>query len=160
MRLLRRPELRILALVAIAVAAWLTVRDSGTPATTAARQAPVSWIGLVNQGRPVVDTAGRVIVVLNTPSVAQHVAQVGLATQQAARRWAAEAFAAQQQVLIQLARHGFAVKPDYRYARVLDGFSARLDPRAIALLQRNSEIAAVYPVRVGYPAAIARTSAR
>jgi subtilisin family serine protease len=160
MRLLRRPELRILALAAIAVAAWLTVRHSSSPTTTAAREAPVSWIGLLNQVRPPVDTAGRVIVVLNTPSVAQHVVQAGLATQQAERRWAAEAYAAQQQVLIQLARHGFAVKPDYRYARVLDGFSADLDPRAIALLQRNPEVAAIYPVRVAYPAAIARTSAR
>src|SRR5262249_15815863 len=61
---------------------------------------------------------------------------------------------------IQLARHGFNVKADYRYARVLDGFSADLDPRAIALLERNSEVAGVYPVRIAYPAAIATTSAR
>jgi subtilisin family serine protease len=160
MRLLRRPELRILVLAAIAVGAWLTVRHSSTTPTPRARPAPVSWVGLVNHVRPAVDTAGRVIVVLNTPSVAQHAARAGLATQQAERRWAAEAYAAQQQVLIQLARHGFAVKPDYRYARVLDGFSAHLDPRAIALLQRNPEVAAVYPVRVAYPAAIARTSTR
>jgi subtilisin family serine protease len=158
MRLLRRPELRIVALIAIAVAAWLTVRHSSTPATPGALPVSASWIGLVNQVRPSVDTSGRVIVVLNTPSVAQHAAQVGPVTQQAERRWAAEAYAAQQQVLIQLARHGFNVKPDYRYARVLDGFSANLDPRAIALLQRNSEVAAVYPVRVAYPAAITRSA--
>jgi subtilisin family serine protease len=158
MRLLRRPELRILALAAIAVAAWLTVRHSSTPSTRSARPSPVSWVGLVNQARPSVDTSGRVIVVLNTPSVAQHVARVGLATQQAERRWTAEVYAAQQQVFIQLARHGFDVKPDYRYARVLDGFSADLDPRAVALLQRNSEVSAVYPVRVAYPAAMTRAA--
>src|SRR4051812_46952200 len=124
MRLLRRPELRILALAAIGVAAWLTVRHSEAPTTSKANPAPVSWVGLVNQARPAVDTSGRVIVVLQTPSVAQHVAKAKLATGQAERRWAAEAFAAQQQVLIQLARHGFSVTPDYRYARVIDGFSA------------------------------------
>jgi subtilisin family serine protease len=155
MRLLRRPELRIFLLVAIAVAAWLTVRHSSTSGPPAPKAAPVSWIGLVNQTRPAVDTAGRVIVVLKTPSVAQHVAVAGIATQQAERRWVGEAYAAQQQVLIQLARHGFSVHPDYTYARVLDGFSANLDPRAVALLERNPEVAGVYPVRIAYPSTIA-----
>jgi subtilisin family serine protease len=158
MRLLRRPELRILALVAIAIAAWLTVRHPSSRPAAPPKPTSVSWIGLVNQGRPAVDTAGRVIVVLNTPSVAQHLSRAGLATEQAERRWAAEAYAAQQQVLIQLARHGFSVDPDYRYARVLDGFSADLDPRAIALLEKNPEVAGVYPVRVAYPAAIERSA--
>src|SRR5262249_6625520 len=84
--------------------------------------------------------------------------QVKLATSQTERRWAAEAFAAQQQVLIQLARHGFSVDPAYRYARVLDGFAADLDPRAVALLQRNPEVTGVYPVRVAYPATIGSAS--
>jgi len=159
MRLLRRPELRILLLAAIGVAAWLTVRHPGSPTAVPAKSSPASWAGLVNQARPAVDTSGHVIVVLNTPSVAQHIAQVKLATGQAERRWAAEAYAAQQQVLIQLARHGFSVNPDYRYARVLDGFSADLDPRAIALLQRNPEVSGVYPVRIAYPATIGTASA-
>jgi subtilisin family serine protease len=154
MRLLRRPEVRIIALVAIGVAAWLTVRHS-RPATPAAQPAPVSWIGLVNQTRPAVDTSNRVIVVLKTPSVALQVTRAGPATEQTERRWAAQALAAQQQVLIQLARHGFSVKPDYRYARVIDGFAADLDPRAIQLLQHNSQVTGVYPVRVAYPATIA-----
>ena len=33
-------------------------------------------------------------------------------------------------MLTQLARHGLAVRPDYSYARVLDGFSASLDARS------------------------------
>ena len=94
------------------------------------------------------------IVVLRTPSVAQRVAETGFATEAAERRWTAEAFAAQQQVLTQLARHGLTTHPDYSYARVLDGFSALLDPRAVALLQRNPEVAGVYPVRIAYPAAL------
>ena len=32
-------------------------------------------------------------------------------------------------MLTQLARHGLTVRPDYSFARVLDGFSATLDPR-------------------------------
>ena len=158
MRLLRRPEVRIFALVAIGVAAWLTVRHSSSSTPPAAKPAQVSWIGLVNQARPAVDTAGRVIVVLKTPSVAQHVAAARIATGQAERRWTAEAYAAQQQVLIQLARHGFSIRPDYTYARVLDGFAADLDPRAIALLQHNPQIAGVYPVRVAYPSAISASA--
>ena len=96
---------------------------------------------------------------LKTPSVAQHVAAAKIATEQAERRWTAEAYAAQQQVLIQLARHGFSIRPDYTYARVLDGFSAKLDPRAIALLEHNPEVAGVYPVRIAYPSAVATSTA-
>ena len=77
------------------------------------------------------------IVVLRTPSVAERVARTGFASEAAERRWTAEAFAAQQQVLTQLARHGLTTRPDYSYARVLDGFSAALDPRAVALLERE-----------------------
>ena len=130
MRLLRRPELRVLLLIAIGAGAWLTVRHSHAPQPTAAATGPVSWSGLVGSSRPAVDLSGRYIVVLDTPSVAERVAKVGLATESAERRWTAEVLAAQQQVLLQLARHGFAVRPDYTYARVLDGFSAQLDPRA------------------------------
>ena len=85
------------------------------------------------------------IVVLRVPSVAQRVATAKLATEAAERRWAAEAFAAQQQVLTQLARHGLATRPDYSYARVIDGFSAVLDPRALPLLEHNPEVAGVFP---------------
>ena len=88
------------------------------------------------------------------PSVAQRLEHVKQATEQAERRWTAEAYAAQQQVLTQLARHDLTVRPDYSFARVLDGFSATLDPSAVALLEHNPEVAGVYPVRVAYPAAL------
>ena len=147
MRLLRRPELRIALLAAIGVAAWLTVRHSGTHETTPTSSAPPSWNGLVGTTRPAVDLSGRYIVVLKTPSVAQRVAGIRVATESAERRWTAEVFAAQQQVLTQLARHGLSVRPDYSFERVLDGFSAALDPRAVELLEHNPEIAGVYGVR-------------
>ena len=103
--------------------------------------------------------ANRMIVVLRVPSVAQRVATAKLATEAAERRWAAEAYAAQQQVLTQLARHGLATRPDYSYARVIDGFSAVLDPRALPLLEHNPEVAGVFPVRAAYPATIPLTAA-
>ena len=64
----------------------------------------------------------------------------------------AERYAAQQQVLIELAAHGLGVRPDYSFARVLDGFSASLDPRAVALLEQDPEVDGVYPVRAAFPA--------
>ena len=61
-------------------------------------------------------------------------------------------------MLTQLARHGLGVRPDYSFARVLDGFSAALDPRAVALLEHNPEVAGVYPVRAAYPAAVSAST--
>ena len=130
-------------------------RVTGAAATTPLPPpAAASWNGLVGPSRPAVTLTGREIVVLRTPSVAQRLEHVKQATEQAERRWTAEAYAAQQQVLTQLARHDLTVRPDYSFARVLDGFSATLDPSAVALLEHNPEVAGVYPVRVAYPAAL------
>ena len=157
MRPRRRPAIRLLVSVtvlgSIAAAAWLTVRQ--TPAAAPAAPATTgSWQGLVGDAHPAVSLAGQMIVVLRTPSVAQRLARVKLASEAAERRWSAEAFAAQQQVLTQLARHGLSVRPEYSYSRVLDGFSALLDPSAITLLEHNPEVAGVFPVRAAFPAAI------
>ena len=160
MRSRRRSELAVLVvLAAIGVAAWLTVRSSQPTATSSVAPQGVSWTGLVGSPRAALPHANRMIVVLRVPSVAQRVATAKLATEAAERRWAAEAFAAQQQVLTQLARHGLATKPDYSYARVIDGFSAVLDPRALPLLEHNPEVAGVFPVRAAYPATIPLTAA-
>ena len=59
--------------------------------------------------------------------------------------------AAQNEVLTTLAIHGILLRPDFRYMRVLDGFSAALDPRAIALLDQMPEVVGVYPVRPAFP---------
>src|SRR5262249_16663506 len=40
-----------------------------------------------------------------------------------------------------------------------DGFSAALEPQAVQLLERNPEVAGVYPVRVAYPATLAAARA-
>ena len=68
-----------------------------------------------------------------------------LATEATERRWDAEDYAAQQQVLTQLARHGLATGRTTAYARVIDGFSAVLDPRAVPLLEHNPEVAGRLP---------------
>ena len=62
---------------------------------------------------PAVALGQRAIVVLRTPSVAQRLSRIKLATGQDERRWTAQVRAAQQQVLTQLARHGIDVRPDY-----------------------------------------------
>ncbi|HEY2327741.1 MAG TPA: S8 family serine peptidase [Gaiellaceae bacterium] len=120
----------------------------------AARTSGRGWIGLVARPRPSVALAGRDIVVLKTPSLAQRIATLGPATEAQERAWTSQASAAQQQVLTSLAQAGLDVQPDYEYTRVLDGFSARLDPRAVALLQRDPLVAGIFPVRAAYPAAI------
>ena len=72
------------------------------------------------------------IVVLKTPSVAERLAEKHYATEDDERRWSAQALAVQQQVLTLLAARGLGVRPDFSYARVLNGFSAVLDSRAVA----------------------------
>jgi subtilisin family serine protease len=152
MRLRRRPELRVAALLLIVAAAvYVAVqgRRSEQPVPTS-----VTWRGLVGDEHPPVSLGRREIVVLKTPSLAQRMAQAHYATEQQERAWTQQAVAAQQQVLVALAAHGFGERPDYTYSRVLDGFSEQLDPRAIALLEQDPEVAGVYPVRAAFPATI------
>ena len=117
-----------------------------------------SWRGLAGSARPRVDVGQRVIVVLKAPSLAQRVAAAGgRATDAQERQWTAAAVAAEQQVLTTLAAHGVQVRVDYNYSRVINGFSAALDSEAVALLERQPEVAGVYAVRVAYPATISST---
>jgi hypothetical protein len=117
--------------------------------------AAAAWRGLAGSARPQVDVGQRVIVVLKAPSLAQRVAGAGgHATDSEEREWTTAALAAQQQVLATLAQHGVQVRVDYYYSRVINGFSAALDSEAVALLEREPEVAGVYPVRVAYPATV------
>jgi hypothetical protein len=114
-----------------------------------------SWRGLVGGGHPAVDVGQRVLVVLRTPSMAQRVAQNGgVASQRKERTWTRSALAAQQQLLAELSTRGIRPRIQFSYSRVLNGFSAPLDARAIAVLERRPEVAGVYPVRVAYPASV------
>ncbi|HTS73648.1 MAG TPA: S8 family serine peptidase [Gaiellaceae bacterium] len=113
------------------------------------------WRGLVGGPRPAVTVGQREIVVLKTPSLAQRVAaNGGLATQHQEHEWTRDAIASQKQLLAEMATHGIQIRVDFSFARVLNGFSAPLDARAVALLERQSDVAGVYPVRVAYPASL------
>jgi subtilisin family serine protease len=93
------------------------------------------------------------IVVLRSPSLADRVARAGgLATDKQERRWTAAALAAQNVLISRLGVQGVRIRTEFRYARVLNGFSAALDPRSLSLLERAPEVAGVYPVRAAFPA--------
>ncbi len=127
----------------------------------AAQQAPshhaaaASWRGLVGGARAPAAVGQRVVVVLSAFSLADRVTRAGgLADDREMRRWTAAAFAAQQQLIADLGRRGVRVKPEHRFTRTLNGFSALLDPRAIAVLERTKGVRGVYPVRAAYPGAV------
>src|SRR6185295_1018024 len=114
-----------------------------------------SWRGLVGGARPSVEVGQRKLVVLKAPSLAQRVAaNGGFASDAAERRWTAAALAAQKRLLLDLGTHGIRMRVEFSFTRVLNGFSAPLDARAVALLERRPEVAGVYPVRVAYPASV------
>ncbi|TMM02623.1 MAG: hypothetical protein E6G02_11045 [Actinobacteria bacterium] len=150
--MIRAAPLGIVALgtVALVLGAGGTRSTEPTLSSTAA-----AWRGLAGSARPQVDVGQRMIVVLKAPSLAQRVARAGgQATDSQEREWTTAALAAQQQVLALLAQHGVQVRVDYYYSRVINGFSAALDSEAVALLEREPEVAGVYPVRVAYPATV------
>ena len=114
-----------------------------------------SWQGLVGGPRPSVAVGQRQLVVLKAPSLSQRVAaNGGLATQQQEHNWTRAATVAQRQLLTELSVHGIQPRIEFSFTRVLNGFSAPLDARAVALLERQPDVAGVYPVRVAYPASV------
>jgi hypothetical protein len=145
------------AVVAAAAAAALLAAGGGArkpPAPIPAASAS-SWRGLAGS-RPPVATPQRVVVVLKTPSLADRVAAAGGAVDiEREQVWTKIATAAQKLLVARLALHGVVVHPDYTFARVLDGFSARLAPNAIPVVERDPDVAGVYPVRIAYPATLA-----
>lgn len=151
MRGLRRSLLALFGIAAVSVGLVAVMSAGGNSGSAIG---PVSWRGLVGDPRVPVDASQRMIVVLNTPSVAQRLARARYATEAQERSWTSEVYAAQQQVLTTLATQGITVTPDFSYARVLDGFAAQLDPRAVSLLENLPEVAGVYPVRATYPASV------
>jgi hypothetical protein len=154
MRVPRRSA-ALLTIAALTVVLGATVSARGRDATVKVH--PVSWRGLVGEPRAAVPNGQRMIVVLNTPSVAKRIAHVRYATEAQERAWTSQAYAAQQQVLTTLAAQGITVRPEFSYSRVLDGFAAPLDARAVALLEQMPEVVGVYPVRSAFPASISET---
>src|SRR5262245_52135058 len=158
----RRTWLVLTAVLAGAAAALIVGARSGGSAHAPARAADAAaWRGLVGGARPAAALGERVIVVLRTPSLAERVGRAGgLATDRQERRWTAQAYAAQTALVSELGARGLEVSVEHSFARVLNGFSAALGPRAAALLERSDRVAGVYPVRAAYPAALATATAR
>lgn len=132
--------------------------SAGAPASRgAAAVAAVAWQGLVGEPRPPVAVGRLAIVVLKAPSLADRVAAAGgRATGNEERAWTRSARNGQRLFISRLRVQGAEIRPLASYARVLNGFAAPLDPRAVALLERSPEVEGIYPVRVGYPAAASR----
>jgi len=110
------------------------------------------WQGVLGV-RAAVSTAQRYVVVLEPPSLAERVRGAGgQASEREMRSWTAAAVAQQEQFIARVSAGGARVAPEYRYVRVLNGFSARLDPTSLALLEGDREVEGVFPVRIAYPA--------
>ena len=145
----------LLALVAAAATAVLLATGEKS---TAQAPGPVTsaagWRGLVGS-RPRVAIGNRVIVLLRTPSLAQRVAAAGgiVGTRQE-RTWTNATLAAQKLLVSRLSLQGVTLHPDFTFARVLDGFSAVVDSSAIPIIERDENVAGVYPVRVAYPSSV------
>ncbi|MFN2627762.1 MAG: S8 family serine peptidase [Gaiellaceae bacterium] len=156
----RRPSegqavsLTLLALAVTVVLVAVSGKSAGGATPTTGSSAS-SWRGLVGS-RARVAVGQRVIVVLKSPSLADRVARAGgRATDRQERAWSAAALASQRLLISRLAVQGIAIRPEHSYTRTLNGFSAPLDPAAVALLERDEDVAGVYPVRPAYPASVA-----
>src|SRR5919198_329846 len=121
----------------------------------------VAAAGLAAAPRPRVALGQRMIVVLRGPSLADRVARAGgLATEKQERRWTAAALASQNVLISRLGVQGVRIRTEFRYARVVNGFSAALDARALSLLERAPEVAGVYAVRAAFPASLSSGALR
>jgi len=130
----------------------------GVTAGARAQEAPLpsldeaGWQGVLGV-RAAVSTAQRYVVLLEKPSLAARVRVLsGRATEAQMRAWTRAAVGVQEQFLARMSAAGARVAPDYRYVRVLNGFSTRLDPTSLALVAGDREVSAVYPVRAAFPA--------
>src|SRR4051794_751676 len=152
LRRLSEAALALLALAAIGLVLGFGVSD--TKQRSLASEAS-SWRGLVGGGHPAVDVGQRVLVVLRSLSMAERVAlNGGVASESKEREWTRMALVAQRQLLSELSTQGIRPRIQFSYSRVLNGFSAPLDPGAIAVLEHRPEVAGVYPVRPAYPASV------
>jgi subtilisin family serine protease len=145
-----------LALAVGATVVVLAVASDRQASRAAEPASPVSWQGLVADGpRAAVNVGQRMIVVLKAPSLADRVAaHGGVASDKQEQNWTSSLLAQQRLLRSRLQVQGVEIHPEYSFTRVLSGFSAALDATAVSLLERDSAVQGVYPVRVAYPASI------
>ncbi len=164
MHMPRRPRLAwtpALATVAALTTALALVGPVQGAAESVVRAAARAWQSVFGD-RPAPAFEQRMLVVLAAPSLADRVsAAEGKASAEDQRQWTADAEAQQEAILAGLASRGIRLERDHVFTRTMNGFSALLDPRAVAELERTPGVAGIYPVRAVYPAAIgAETLAR
>jgi minor extracellular serine protease Vpr len=153
-RRLRLGTLVVLAGLGVAAFAVASRSHSSQPLRADAGTA-AEWRGLVGSPRPPVGAAQRVLVVLRAPSLASQVAAAGgVASDTDERRFTSVALAAQQQLVSALVAKGVAVRPRFRYTRLLNGFSAEVDAHSLSLIERARSVQGVFPVRAAYPAVL------
>ena len=146
------------ALALVAILTVLLAAGAQAQPQTIGSVDEAGWQGVLGD-RPPVSTAQRYVVLLRAPSLASKVAAAGgRATEADMRRWTAAATSAQEQFLARMVASGARFTREYRFVRVLNGFSARLDPATVELLDRDHEVAGVYPVRIAYPAVDQRSA--
>ncbi len=147
---------RLSALFLVALAATVLAVTAG--ALVSARPSPdaeaEAWAGLVGGDPAEVGLGQRMIVVLKAPSLADRVLRAGgRADDRQHRRWTTAAASAQKLFVSKMVLQGARIRPELSFTRVLNGFSAPLDPSAVALLERSAEVEGIYPVRAAFPAA-------
>ena len=157
----RRPELArlirrggVLGLVAAVAAALVVVGPVQGAGESVLRAAATAWHA-VQGGRPQSQAGRRVIVVLAAPSLADRVANAdSVPSPEEQRRWTAQVQAGQALLVSGLRERGIELRREFVYARTFNGFSALVDDRAVAELERHPAVVGLYPVRATYPASI------
>lgn len=151
MRTPRRPRAAALLAAAAVCGLALAATATGAPERVAARQAQAWRSAFVPRGP--LDLTGRVVVVLAAPSLADRAAGAGgLPSARAQRTFVRRADALQRRLVASLRERGVRLRRAHVYTRVLNGFSATVDARALAALEQAPGVAGVYPVRAIYPA--------
>jgi subtilisin family serine protease len=136
----------------LALAAGLGVTGARAQQTPVPSIDEAGWQGVLGI-RGTISTAQRFVVLLDEPSLAARVrAEGGTASDAKMRSWTTSALRVQELFLSRMNAAGARVAPEHRYVRVVNGFSARLDPTSLSVLERDREVTGVYPVRIAYPA--------
>lgn len=143
-----------LALVAALAVAVLFAGPVLGAGETAVQAAAAAWDDVFGE-RPQSSEAKRMVVVLQAPSLADWLARAEVPpTPAEQKRWIAEADASQRVLLERLRARGVEIRRERSFTRTLNGFSAVIDARVQAELERMDGIVGVYPVRTLYPAAL------
>jgi len=157
-RALRR---RTAAALGVVVALLAAGGGQGAQSEPAFVGGAAAWEGFVGGERSAVALGQRMIVVLKNPSLADRVAEAGgRASETTMRRWTAAALAGQKQIAARLSQEGIRLVPDFVYTRTFNGFSAPIDARALALLERDEDVLGVYAVRTAYTASVSAAELR